>query len=346
MSGTAVYALTPQGAELGRRLAADMGGDLFLSAYIPYDDQATAFERLAELVAKQFHLYRNHVFIAASGIVVRTIAPLLKSKREDPAVVVLDQAGRFVISLLSGHLGGANRLAQEIAQITGGEAIITTATDTAGVPALDVLAQERDLAIANPEAVKVVSRVLLSGGRLQVWDPEDHLGLGQTTSAVSRIRRVDRIEQWVPEEAGVWVDWRQKEPQSHQLLLNPRCLIAGVGCNRGTDREEIVDLVRETFQKHALALKSLQCITTIEAKRDEGGLKGAAADLGVPLFFFGPAELNGIDVPNPSATVKKHMGVSSVCEATALLKSGKGRLLIPKIKGQNATLAVVLEGSG
>jgi cobalt-precorrin 5A hydrolase len=344
MSGTAVYALTPQGAELGRRLAADMGCDLFLSAYIPHDYRATSFERLADLVAGQFHLYRGHVFIAAAGIVVRTIAPLLKSKREDPAVVVLDQTGRFVISLLSGHLGGANKLAQEIARMTGGQAIVTTATDTAGVPALDVLAQERDLAIANLEAAKVVSRVLLSGGQLQVWDPEDRLGLGQMTSAASRIRWVEGVEQWIPEGAGVWVGWRQKEPQSHQLVLHPRCLIAGVGCNRGTDREEILDLVRETFRKHTLALKSLQCITTIEAKRDEEGLKGAAADLGVPLFFFGPAELNGIDVPNPSATVRKHMGVSSVCEATALLKSGKGKLLIPKIKGDNATLAVVLEG--
>ena len=218
-----------------------------------------------------------------------------------------------------------------------------TVTDTAGVPALDVLAQERDLAIANPEAVKVVGRVLLSGGLLQVWDPEYRLGLRQMTSAVSHIRYIERVEQWVPEEAGVWVGWRRKEPQSHQLVLHPRCLIAGIGCNRGTFRDEIVDLVTETFQKHALALKSLQCITTIEAKRDEGGLKGAAVDLGVPLFFFGPAELNGIDVPNPSATVRKHMGVSSVCEATALLKSGKGRLLVPKTKGRNATLAVVLE---
>jgi cobalt-precorrin 5A hydrolase len=343
MKKAAVYALTPQGAELGRRLAVDMGGDLFLSACIPHDYQATSFERLADLVAEQFHLYHGHVFVAAAGIVVRTIAPLLKSKQEDPAVVVLDQTGRFVISLLSGHLGGANKLAQEIARMTGGQAIITTATDAVGVPALDVLAQERDLAIANLEAVKVVSRVLLSEGQLQIWDPEDRLGLRQMNLAAPRFRWIDSEEQWVPEEPGVWVGWRQKAPHSHQLVLQPRCLIAGIGCNRGTDPGEIVDLVRETFQKHALALESLQCITTIEAKKDEEGLKGAAADLGVPLFFFGPAELNGIDVPNPSATVRKHMGVSSVCEATALLKSGKGRLLVPKTKGRNATLAVVLE---
>ncbi len=343
MSRAAVYALTPQGAELGRRLAAEMGGELFLPAYLPDDHQATPFERLADLVAEQFPRYRRHVFIAATGIVVRAIAPLLRSKREDPAVVVLDQTGRFVISLLSGHLGGANRLAQEIARLTGGQAVITTATDAAGVPALDVLAQERDLAIANLEAVKIVSRVLLSGGQLQVWDPEDRLGLRQRNVALSGTRWIEKEEQWVPEEPGVWVDWRQKEPRARQLVLHPRCLIAGIGCNRGTGRDEIVALVKETFQKHALALQSLQCITTIEAKRDEEGLVGAAAILGVPLFFFNPPELEGIDVPNPSAAVKRHMGVSSVCEATALLRSGNGRLLVPKTKGRNATLAVVLE---
>jgi len=227
--------------------------------------------------------------------------------------------------------------------MTGGQAIITTATDTAGVPALDVLAQERDLAIANLKAVKIVSRVLLSEGQLQVWDPEDRLGLRETNVAASRFRWIEREGQWVPGQPGVWVGWREKEPHLHQLVLHPRCLIAGMGCNRGTDRDEIVELVRETFQKHALALESLTCITTIEAKRDEEGLVGAAADLGVPLFFFGPSELNGIDVPNPSATVRRHMGVASVCEATALLRSGKGRLLVPKTKGRNATLAVALE---
>ena len=342
MSATAVYALTPQGAELGRRLVAEMGGDLFLSSSLPQDDRAISFERLADLVVKQFHLYRGHVFIAAAGIVVRTIAPLIKSKQEDPAVVALDHSGRFVISLLSGHLGGANRLAQEIARMTGGQAIITTATDTAGVPALDVLAQERNLAIANLEAVKAVSRVLLSEGRLQVRDPEDRLGLRQSNVVTSPVRWIESETEWSPMEPGVWVDWRQKEPRSDQLVLHPRCLIAGVGCNRGTDRSEIVDLIRKTFQKHVLAVQSLQCITTIEAKRDEEGLVGAAADLGVPLFFFGPDELNGVEVPNRSATVREHMGVSSVCEATALLKSGKGRLLIPKTKGRNVTLAVVL----
>ena len=129
----------------------------------------------------------------------------------------------------------------------------------------------------------------------------------------------------------------------HQLVLHPKCLIAGMGCNRGTDSHEILDLITSTFRINDLAVKSLKCLATIEAKRDETGLAEAANKLGVPLTFSSPLEIKSIEVPNPSSMVKKHMGVSSVCEATALLKSGGGNLLVAKTKSRNATLAVALE---
>ena len=115
------------------------------------------------LSAETFPLYRQHVFIAAAGIVVRAIAPHLRSKRVDPAVVALDQRGKHVVSLLSGHLGGANRLAEEVAAITGGVPVVTTATDTEGVVSIDLLAEEKGLVLSNPEAVKGVNMALLQG---------------------------------------------------------------------------------------------------------------------------------------------------------------------------------------
>jgi len=283
--------------------------------------------------------------LAASGIVVRAIAPHLKTKDQDPAVVVLDQEGRYVISLLSGHLGGGNELAKNVARLTGGQAVITTATDTAGVPSIDLLTKKRNLVIANLPAVKSVNMAILRGDPFQVLDPEDRLDLKEQENTGLAIEHIENEDQWISSYAGVWVTWKSKKPDPglSQLVLHPKCLVAGVGCNRGTESHEILDLITRTFKENTLALKSLKCLTTIEAKRDEGGLKDATRELGVPLIFVDFSEIHSIDVPHPSNVVKKHMGVSSVCEATALLKSGRGRLLVPKTKSRNATLAVALE---
>jgi len=174
---TAIYALTPGGARLGRALAHKLMGDLFLPGRLAKAHGAIAFDGLLERVAKDFFSYPRHVFITAAGIAVRAIAPHLKGKDQDPAVIVLDQEGEYVVSLVSGHLGGANELARKVAQLTGGSAVITTATDTAGVPAIDVLAKERNLSIANLKVVKSLNMAMLEGKPVQVFDPEDRLGL-------------------------------------------------------------------------------------------------------------------------------------------------------------------------
>ena len=345
MKKTAVYALTPQGSCLGRILADQLDADLFLPARLAESHEAISFDRLLEVVSGNFSFYPRHLFIAAAGIVVRAIAPHLKSKDRDPAIIVLDQKGEYVISLLSGHLGGANELTRKVAQLTGGKAVITTATDTAGVPAIDVLAMERNLVIANLKAVKSVNMAILRGDPVQVFDPEDRLWLKNQKQAGIIIEEIENRGEWVTERPGVWVTWKIKKPDPgmRQLVLHPKCLIAGMGCNRGTDRHEILDLITSTFRINDLAVKSLKCLATIEAKRDETGLAEAANKLGVPLIFASPLEIKSIEVPNPSNMVKKHMGVSSVCEATALLKSGGGNLLVAKTKSRNATLAVALE---
>jgi cobalt-precorrin 5A hydrolase len=229
--------------------------------------------------------------------------------------------------------------------LTGGQAVITTATDTAGVPSVDLLAKEKDLTIANLKAVKSINMALLAGEFIQVFDPEDRLGLKACIRPGFAIEWINNGEQWINECPGVWVTWKRKTPdhEMNQLVLHPRRLVAGLGCNRGTEPQEIVNLIKNTFQKEGLSLKSLKCLTTIEAKKGEQGLLDAARELDAALIFFRKSELESIKAPHPSSVVKKHMGVSSVCEATALLKSGKGRLLVPKTKSRNATLAVALE---
>ena len=344
MKTTAIYALTPQGARLGKVLAERFDGDIFLPRGLAQEHGAQSFDRLLDQVVETFPLYRQHVFIAAAGIVVRAIAAHLRSKRVDPAVVVIDQRGKHVISLLSGHLGGANRLAGEVAAITGGVPVITTATDTEGVVSIDLLTEERGLLLSNPEAVKGVNMALLRGEAVQVYDPGDWLGL--TEHPQRRLfRLLNEEKECDPEKPAVWVTWETGKQAADRLVLHPPVLVAGVGCNRGTEAREILDLITRTFSQHSLAVSSIRCVATIDEKKGEAGLLQASRALDVDLVSFSSADLRNVEVPNPSEVVMKHMGVESICEAAALLKSGARRLLVQKTKSGNATLAVALQSS-
>lgn len=326
----AVYALTPEGAGLARKIAGSLEGDLFLPERMAGEGER-GFGSLGTLVAGTFREYAGHVFVAAAGIVVRVIAGLLEAKDRDPAVVVLDQAGKYAVSLLSGHLGGANELAGRVAGICGARPVITTATDTAGLPSLDMLARDRGLKIGNPGAVKKANAALLEGRVVRVEDPEWRLG-------VLDAEHFERMESG----GDVRVTWKAGGEGENVLLLHPPCLWAGVGCRKGTGAEEIVGLLKRVFGEYGLAVESLAGLASVEDKREEPGLIAAARALGVPLRIFTRAELARVAVPHPSAVVKKHLGLESVCEAAAML-AARGRLLAPKARTARATLACALE---
>lgn len=343
MKETAVYALTAKGAGLGRFLVGRLPGDLFLSRNLEPEHDEIVFDSIQDTVGKVFNDYRNHVFITAAGIAVRAISPCIRAKDRDPAVVVMDQGGRYCVSLLSGHLGGANDLARRIASLTGGQAVITTATDTEGLPSIDVAAMQKGLAISNLDAVKIVNSAILGGNPLQVFDPDDRLGFRAHPPEGVTLQYCKWEQEWVPGRAGVWVDWHEKTVPRGGLLLHPKCMVAGIGCNRETGKDEIVKLIRETLLRECISMHSLRALATIDIKKEEAGLLKAARELGLPLLFFSREQIETIDVPHPSLTVKRHMGVKSVCEAAALLGAGKGELIIPKTKSRNATMALALE---
>jgi cobalt-precorrin 5A hydrolase len=277
----------------------------------------------------------------ATGIVVRAIAPVLKDKTVDPAVVVVDDRGRFAVSLISGHIGGANRLASEVADLLGAAPVITTATDTNQKPAIDVLAVDLGLTIENPECIKAVNMALLTGDSILLHDPygwlTDHLPGGVVVSAKpdTSLHRPDASS------AGVWVDDGLGGEPSHALVLRPPSLVAGIGCNRHTPKEQILAKLMEVLELSSLSHRSLRAIASIDLKSDEAGLCALAAELDLPLQFFAKDQLAVVDnVPTPSDTVAKHVGVPSVCEAAALLASQNGRLIVPKQSTRNVTIAI------
>ena len=295
--------------------------------------QALAFDSLHDLVQEQFHRYRAHIFIAAAGIVVRLIAPSLLSKEHDPAVLVLDTHGRHVISLLSGHLGGANTLALRVAALTGGTAVITTATDNAGAPAIDLLALESGLALDNSSACRHVNAALAEHLPVFLYDPEGWLLLDDTTREFFH-----PVE--FPNTAHVLVTHLSMPDPSNKLLLRPPCLCVGIGCRKGASKTAVLFAVAQAFALHGLALKSIFGLASVEAKRHEPGLLEAADSLKRPLHLFSAATLDAIAVPNPSLKAAQAIGTASVCEAAALLLADGDQLLIEKHVYRNVTIAV------
>ena len=332
----AVWAITPQGVSLAERIAAELPKvKLFVTEKLETPARgAVCFDALPEAVARHFRTYAGHVFIMATGIVVRVIAPHILKKTEDPAVVVVDDRGRYAISLLSGHLGGANDLARRVAAAVGAQAVITTATDVNEVPAIDMLAKQQDLCIENPQAIKTVNMALLAGEPIEVHDPFGVLA--------------DRIPNAVPLMPGgahfarVYVDDRTQGTAGVALVLRPRSLVAGIGCNRNTDTAEIRELLLGTLRESGLARESLKALASIDLKANEPGLIALAEELAVPVEFFGRDEIGRVedDVLNPSGAVEKHIGVKSVCEAAAILASRGGALIVPKRMTRNATVAI------
>jgi cobalt-precorrin 5A hydrolase len=333
----AVWAITPNGAALAARIAAALpDADVFGTDKLDrLPEAAVRFGSLAQAVAAHFHRYGGHVFIMATGIVVRTVAGRIVHKTEDPAVVVVDDRGTFAISLLSGHLGGANRLAGQVAAAIGARPVITTATDVNAVPAIDVLAAELGLKIENPQAIKTVNMALLSGSPVEVHDPWRVLA-GRVPNAAAFTAGAGTIS------ARVWADDSAAAAPADALVLRPPSLVAGIGCNRDTHPEEIKALLFDTLKAAGLARASLRGLASIDLKADEPGLCALAQELDLPLEFFDREQIAAVEdaVPTPSAAVAKHIGVKSVCEAAAMLASRGGMLIVPKQSSRNATVAI------
>ena len=348
----AVVAITEGGAELARRIGREAeSAEVWLPQRLRAADGYRYFsESLTTLLPRLFAEVDGLVCIMATGIVVRTLAPHLKGKAADPAVVVLDEAGRFAISLLSGHLGGANELAGELAELLGGTAVITTATDVNGLPAWDDVARRLGYGVEPLARVKTLNSLLLRGERIALVDRDG--GVAAAFAALPQIERFGTFAAALQAQAAgtVFVSNRnlpQLDRTPGLLVLRPRNLAVGLGCNRGTSAEEIEAAVREVLSEAFLAFASLAVVATITAKSDEAGLLAFAERHRLRVDFHPPAALNAVAVPSPpSAHALAAVGASGVCEPAALLSAGATGLLVRKKKLGNVTVAVAEIGQG
>ena len=347
----AVYALTRRGAALAARLREGLAvlseeTVLFLPRRLEPDFPATTgrlvfFDALKEALTANFHEFQGQVVVGAAGLVVRLIAPVLTTKKEDPAVVVLPQDGRFAVSLLSGHLGGGNELAWAAARLTGGQAVVSTATDVEGLPALEMLARDHDLTIENFAALPAVSRALVDGVKVPVFDPHGFLAphLAPWAEVFEAIH--------APVEAArpqVRVDWRVRPDDAEVLTLRPKAVALGLGCHRGIDAAEMRDFIQASLNEAAVSPLSVALLASVETRRTEPALLEISREMSRPLLIFSKAELGEVATPNPSAKVMERIGVPSVCEAAAMLAARTDRLIISKRKSARGTLAAALCG--
>lgn len=299
-------------------------------------------------VGKHWNDFNSFVFIGAMGICVRTIAPYIKDKHEDPAVVCIDSLGQNVISVLSGHVGGANNLTRDIAAMIGAREVITTQSDQAGLWALDTFEKRFDWPVASDDDMNQCIFAFVNR---------------EPTALLMEVRDegTDYLESSKPEHVTIINDISEADPKKYRLLIIvspynqsapygmlelhfvPMVGTIGFGlAHHPADYERIYDEIDEAFANRGI-LPCAHKYCTIDVKADEEFCEMLRDEYEEEVVFFTAEELAQIDVPNPSETVARHVGTPSVCEAAAILGSNKGKLIIPKVKGRNWTAALAID---
>jgi cobalt-precorrin 5A hydrolase len=356
----AIYAITRHGIRIAERLrSAVPAADLYVSQklleHAPEGSIALPLP-MGPTLGSTFGTYDCHVFIISIGAVVRMIAPLLKDKKVDPAVVCVDDAAQFAICVLSGHVGRGNAFTQRVADSLGAQAVITTASDVRGTLTVDILGRELGWTLDDLDrnvtrgcaAVVNEARVLFvqETGEADWWPLDRPLPRG-----VEYTTTLDGVD---PARYEILLiasdrDVERTHPAHFQnaVIYRPRSLVLGIGCDRGTPPALVRRGVVKLLEERGLALASVRALATIDKKGDEPALQELSESFGWPLRLYTAEELDVVPgIENPSEVVKKHVGTRAVAEPAALLAAGAERLLVPKQTyteegaGRSMTLAV------
>lgn len=335
-----ILAFTTEGRKLGERVA---------DGLMKSPGRETRFWdpslcSLKAFVAVGFSDLDGFIFIGALGIAVRVTAPHLSSKAQDPAVVVLDEAGRYVIPVLSSHLGGANPLALEIAGLIGAEPVITTATDVRGRFAVDTWSREQGCEIVEPDRIKYITGALLAGepvGVCSEFEMPGPLPVGLTRTKDGPL--------------GICITFsEQRSPFELTLHVIPKRVILGIGCRRGTAFEALEAFILKTLARENLSIRAVSALHSIALKKDEPCLVRFSKAYGIPFKTFSANALRAVPGSfSPSNFVKEITGVDNVCERSAMAvedsKAEPGalaitrRLILSKQKEAGMTLAAACE---
>ncbi|MGG4451435.1 cobalt-precorrin 5A hydrolase [Brevibacillus porteri] len=352
----AIVAITKHGVEMARDLAQKFPGtDLYyMSKFERGDEETRGIQLFSNSVRMLFPAlwpaYKGLIIIISLGAVIRMIAPLLEDKKKDPGVVVVDDRGENVISVLSGHLGGANELAREVAAVMGARPIITTASDVQKTIPVDLFGRRFGWEWDSAEKLTPVSASVVNEERVAVINESGELDWWMhDTPMPPSIKEYATIAEAKADQpqAALVVSHRLLTPEEQSILDNgvlyrPKVIVLGMGCNRGTSAEEIEAVIKETLDELQFSIKSVRALATIELKKDEAGLIAVCEKYGWPFVWYSPEELNQVEISDPSDTVFKFTGAYGVSEPAAKLYAGADELVLTKKKSGNTTISVGL----
>ncbi|WP_461201041.1 cobalt-precorrin 5A hydrolase [Anoxybacillus sp. TBDG-1] len=352
----AVVAITKHGVEIARKLYEKLP-----DAHVYYTDKFAKGDEEQKgiylfsgnvrfLLSELFGTYRGLIFIISLGAVVRMIAPLLKDKKTDPAVVVIDDKAEHVISVLSGHLGGANELTRQVAKLLHARPIITTASDVQQTIAVDLFGRSFGWEWENEENLTPVSAAVVNEQHVAIVQEsgERHWWTYDTPLPANiRTYRSTAEALEAKPDAALVVTHRLLEKEEEAILQNgvlyrPKVIVIGIGCNRGTSAEEIENVICDTLQQLRFSIKSVKALCTIDVKKDEEGLLAVANKYKWPLIFYTAEQLNAVPIDEPSETVFRYVGAYGVSEPAAKRYSGQKQLVLTKKKSGNVTISIAL----
>ena len=336
-----VFSFTRNGAKISLKLQKYLNSCGFRTGIFTtrrYSQEDPALKEISpslqEMCKEAFSRCRLMIFVGATGIAIRSIAPYIRSKTRDPAVISIDEQGKFVIPLLSGHIGGANSLASGIAAFLRAVPVITTATDVNDLFAVDEWAARHNMSIFNMDGAKTFASYLVDCKKVGVKSEFPIRGALPKGLVLAEEGPV-----------GMAISLRKSvQPFVETVVLRPRILHLGIGCRRDTTMDSIEALVIQELTKLKITLSVVKGIASIDVKKNEPGLLSFAKEYALPLRFYSADELNAVKGNfTPSSFVARTVGVDNVCERAAVLDSGGGRLLLRKTGRNGVTLAIAAE---
>ncbi|NLY46902.1 MAG: cobalt-precorrin 5A hydrolase [Tissierella sp.] len=313
----ACLSFTDKGKLLGERLLA-IDDDNYEMGHVPNSEVEDGIKGFLE---RSWTEYDGFIFISATGIAVRMCQPYIKSKDIDPAIVVIDDEGKFSISLLSGHLGGANGIAKSIGDYIGATTVITTASDNRGIDSIDLFAKENDYDIEDLSTVTKITSMMVNNKTVGIYTEDEKL------INYPNLIRIDDLNNIDPSIEGIIIITSNKEINFLDIpytILRPKNINIGIGCRKGVEVEIVMEAIELALKEKKLSNKSIRSMGTVEIKKDEAGIIKAAAHYNCPLEIFTIEEILPLeDLFQKSQFVKDTIGVYSVSEPCAYLLGGK-----------------------
>lgn len=336
MDKVAILAITKNGIKIATTIKQFFPGwEIFAPSKFQDNIAATWYEEQTSVKAAElFGKFDGLVCLFSLGAVIRLVSPFLKDKKTDPAVIVIDDKASFVISALSGHLGGANELTEEIAKKLGATPVVTTAADVNKTIPVDLVGKEFGWKIEDDSNVTRISAFMVNEEKIGVYQDvgEKNWWKAELPKNVTVYQSIDELAQ-SDSKAYLIISDRVIDDviAKKSVIYRPQSLVAGIGLHGDTTKEKIKESLCESLSKHGLSLQSIARLVSIKKPNDVQGLIDAAKDLQIPLEYFDRDELAKMTIPNPSEVVQAYEGTPSVSEAAAIKSSG-GQLVVEKQK--------------